>query len=280
MTRLWFFAMPVDRQALRRALESRPEVEAWCDAISRAWPDVAVDEVRFAAALTRLMESAPAELIDVPGFFLAQAVAQGGAGAHAAFDGLLKEIGNGLRRQATDDEVTETLQRLRERMLVGEAPRIGLYAARGPLIGFLRITALNLLRNMRGGPAAETDSDEALAALPDAVNVEALLVGADQQAQFREAFRAAVRTVTPRERALLRFNLLDGLSIDELAPMYRVHRSSVARWLADARAALAVRTREQLAAQLRLPPAELESLLASVQKHFDLSLSRALRETA
>lgn len=274
--------MPVDRQALRRALAGRPEVDGWCDAIDQKWPGVSLDAQRFGAALLRLLEAAPAEVVDVPDFYLAQAAAQGGAGAHAALDALLTEIGNGLRRGAgaTADEVTETLQRLRERMLVGDSARIALYAARGPLIGFLRIAALNLLRNMRGGPAGETDSDEALAALPDAVNVEAMLVGADQQARFREAFRAAVRSLTPRERALLRFNLLDGLSIDELAPMYRVHRSSLARWLADARAALAERTREQLAVQLKLPPAELESLLASVQKHFDLSLSRALRETA
>lgn len=272
--------MPLDRAALKQALAAQPAavVDAWCAEIDAKWPQVAFPG--FAEKLVGLLAHAPAALLVVPDYFLAQAAVANAPGAHAALDGLLTEIGHGLRRQATDDEVTETLQRLRARLLVGDAPKLGLYAARGPLIGFLRITALNLLRNMRGGPAAETDSDEALAALPDAVNVEAQLLGADQQAHFREAFRAAVRSLTPRERALLRLNLLDGLSIDQLAPMYQVHRSSLARWLADARAALADRTRGELAQRLKLPPAELESLLASVQKHFDLSLSRALRETS
>lgn len=276
--------MAVDRTALRRLLAPKPEavaaVDGWCAAIDQAWPGVEVDLARFAEALSRLLDGTPAGQLQVPDFFLAQAAVQGGLAAHAALDALLAEIGGGLRRQASEDEVKETLQRLRERLLVGPEPKLALYAARGPLVGFLRISALNLLRNLRAAPAAAADSDEALAALPDASNLEAQLVGADQQQHFREAFRAAVKGLTARERALLRFNLLDGLSIDQLAPMYQVHRSSLARWLADARDALATRTRAELALRLQLPPAELESLLASVQKHFELSLSRALRETA
>jgi DNA-directed RNA polymerase specialized sigma24 family protein len=38
--------------------------------------------------------------------------------------------------------------------------------------------------------------------------------------------------LSPRERALLKLNLVDGASIDELAPLSQVSRATVARWLA------------------------------------------------
>ena len=116
-------------------------------------------------------------------------------------------------------------------------------------------------------------------ALPDALDWESGVLRVDQQVQFREAFRKAVALLTVRQRALLRLNLLDGLTIDELAPLYGAHRSSVARWLADAKSALEAETRRLTAQLLRLDPAEVDRLLSRAQQGFELSLSRALRES-
>ena len=84
------------------------------------------------------------------------------------------------------------------------------------------------------------------------------------------------RPYSDRERSLLRMSLIDGLSIDEIAPMYQVHRATVARWLEAARERLAAVTRSRLAQALKLEPDAVDSLLASVQNGFDLSLSQAL----
>ena len=172
------------------------------------------------------------------------------------------------------------MQRARARLLteLHGAPRLALYAGRGPVGGFVRAVAVHLLSDEEAA-SKPTEDDDALAALPEAADVEAGLCRLDQQQQFREAFREALATLSPRDRALLRMNLLDGLSIDDLAPMYGAHRATVARWLTAARDLLAARTRQTLAARLGLRPEELESLLGGVLSRFDLSLSRLMRES-
>lgn len=136
--------------------------------------------------------------------------------------------------------------------------------------------ALYLLANHE---AAEkpAESDDVLATLPDTAELEAGLLRADQQQHFRDAFREAVAQLTARQRALLRLSLLDALSIDEIAPLYAVNRSSIARWLAEAREALAQTTRAELKTRLKLEGEALEQLLRSVQNGFELSLTSALK---
>jgi RNA polymerase sigma-70 factor (ECF subfamily) len=145
------------------------------------------------------------------------------------------------------------------------------------LKGYLRVVAVNLL-NRQQADRLEA-SDGALVAAADGRDWEAHVVRVDQQQQFREAFQRAVSALTSRQRTLLRLNLLDALSIDELAPIYGVSRATAARWLADAKAALEQETRKQVGLALKLEAQEVERLLVSAQQGFQLSLSRALRES-
>jgi RNA polymerase sigma-70 factor (ECF subfamily) len=79
-------------------------------------------------------------------------------------------------------------------------------------------------------------------------------------AQFRTALGAAVATLSPRERNLLRHAVLDELGIDQLAAIYHVHRSTIARQLKQARATLVAATRAQLRTLLDVGETELESI--------------------
>ncbi len=254
--------------------EVTAEQRAALDALAGLYASVSAE--RFGRALAERWGDGP---LDLDGVLLATACLDGDAAALRTLDAeLLPRIADTLRRRAEPDRAEEALQLTRARLLVGPEPKLKLYAGRGPLLGFLRAVAANVLSNLE--PARETESDEALAAVPDTADLESRLLKADQQLRFREAFAAAVKALTPRQRALLRLNLLDGLSIDEIAPMYGAHRSSAARWLAEAREALAAHTRAQLGTLLGLPPDEAERLLTSMQASFDLSLSRALRSQA
>jgi RNA polymerase sigma-70 factor (ECF subfamily) len=200
------------------------------------------------------------------------------ASALDELDVVLRQTIKRLGRRLGEGEREELEQLVRIRLLVGAggAPgKLALYSGRGALGGFVRVVALNLLSQRQ----ASGQSDTALAALPDPSNWESRVLRVDQQLHFRDAFRRAVQTLTARQRALLRLNLLDGLSIDELSPLYGAHRSSVARWLAEARAALDAQTRKLLGELLKLSSEEIERLLSSTQSGFELSLSRALRES-
>lgn len=284
--------MEWDRAAARSALAAElgaavdGETLSQClETVALAWPQLAVDAGAFAKRLADAVRTTgtPLQKLAAADVLLAQACLLGAPTALEALDGLMADVAESLTRQTSADLADEAAQQTRARLLLAEpggTPKLAGYDGRGSLFSFLRVATLNTLRNLLSAERrAGSDGDDALAQLPDMVDLEARLLRADQQAHFRRAFRSAVKTLTSRQRALLRFNLIDGLSIDELAPMYQAHRSSLARWLSEARQLLAERTRDLLAAELQLPAAEVESLIRSAQSQLDVSLSRVLRES-
>jgi RNA polymerase sigma-70 factor (ECF subfamily) len=93
---------------------------------------------------------------------------------------------------------------------------------------------------------------------------------------FREAFAAAIGSLEARDKSLLRQHLVDGLTIDELAPIYGVHRATAARWVASARELLLQRVRREFAERARVSDRELRSVLRLVESRLDLTLQRLL----
>ena len=95
---------------------------------------------------------------------------------------------------------------------------------------------------------------------------------------LRAAFAVALGELEPRERTLLRQHYLDGLGIDALAPLHRVHRATCARWIEAAREKILRRVKSHLRDALDLPPSDLDSAIVLVQSQLDLSLSRHLAD--
>ena len=94
--------------------------------------------------------------------------------------------------------------------------------------------------------------------------------------QFREAFVRAVQMLSDREQALLRYHHIDGLNIDEIGAIYRVHRVTAFRWLEKAKEQLVQKTLELLRARLKVTPKELDSVLRMIRSQIHLSLVRQL----
>ncbi|MFN0247516.1 MAG: hypothetical protein ACKV2T_11570 [Kofleriaceae bacterium] len=170
----------------------------------------------------------------------------------------------------------EVWSRLRARIFVAtpEAPpAISTFTGRGSLKKWLRVAASRLALNVIREQHRETplqDQD-----LPEAA--EDLQLGhlkRTYQSAFKEAFAGAIGDLTPDQRMLLRMHLLDKLTIDDLARLHRVHRTSTARWLRDARDVVAAGTRRRLHAALGVADEELDSIMNIVRSRLDLSLSR------
>lgn len=178
------------------------------------------------------------------------------------------------RRRLTPADVDEVLQQLREKLLLGERPRLREYAGRGPLRSFLRIAALRTAHNLRraAGPIAPSLGAEQIA--PDDAELAALEVR--HAAEIKRALQTGLKTLGLRERTVFRLHLLDGLSLDEIGRLYGVNKSSVSRWLSAARAHLLDTARSELAA--RLAPGDLASLVRAFRGNLDLSLTRLLRD--
>ena len=79
-----------------------------------------------------------------------------------------------------------------------------------------------------------------------------------------------------REQTLLRYHHVDGLNIDEIGAIYRVHRVTAFRWIEKAKEQLIKATLELLRTRLKLPSAELDSVLRMIRSQIHLSLVRHL----
>jgi RNA polymerase sigma-70 factor (ECF subfamily) len=101
------------------------------------------------------------------------------------------------------------------------------------------------------------------------------------KARYRDelaaAFREALAALTPKDRLLLRFQLVDGLSIDEIGNIHNVHRATAARWLVRIREELMERTHELLAARLSMDTEDVASIVRLVQSQLDVSVIEHLK---
>lgn len=249
-----------------------------------AWPEVELGEDAIAGRLAaRRQEDPDAQLDNLhdADLYLAMALAAGNPAALRAFeDKLVPQMDLALRRMrlagSTADEVK---QALRFELLVGDgAPKIADYAGRGELGAWVRISATRkALKVIRKADREET-LDEILldhwpAGTPDPRHKQ---MRSQYTAELKRAIREAFAALEVRQRNLLRQHILDELTIDDLARLYRVHRATCARWLADARAELSKGTRKRLVAGLGMKGDEVESLLRFLDSDIELSISRIL----
>jgi RNA polymerase sigma-70 factor (ECF subfamily) len=158
----------------------------------------------------------------------------------------------------------EVLQRLREKLLVAttEPPRIARYGGNGPLGGWLRVVALREGITMRRERWRDADDDDQLAVLADPGHTPDELVARQRHGeQLRSALHKAIAKQPSRMRALLGFYYADGVGVEELGRLYRVHASTVSRWLAKTREEILGDMRRALAEELRLSATEVDSML-------------------
>ena len=94
--------------------------------------------------------------------------------------------------------------------------------------------------------------------------------------KFRAALARAFGELESKERNLLRYALLDHLTVDEMGKILGVHRATAARWVASAHEELAKRIKAALAEAVGVSKAECSSILRLVQSQVEISLGRHL----
>lgn len=171
-------------------------------------------------------------------------------------------------------ELEDVLQELRRKLFIDG--RLDQYSGRSPLRSWLRQaaarTASTLMRPLRRASSLELPEDVL------SIGPEEVLLKSNHRDAFAEAFRDALRTLTPRERNVLRLNALSGMSIDEVGASYRVHRATAARWIQRAKESLIQKTREGLALRLGVGPEEIDSLIRLLRRDLDESLLHHLKK--
>jgi len=185
-----------------------------------------------------------------------------------------------LRIAAADCD--ELVQRVRVALLVRDEDGhsgIARYTGRGDLRAYLRVIALRIgLRWLESqGAPPHDDHDDFLALVPDDTDsAELALLKQRCLHVVRAGFTSALASLSPRQRTLLRQRYVDGLGIDTLCQLHRVHRATCARWIDAARVKVVRGVRRHLRVTLGLERDELDTALALVRSQLDLSLSRQL----
>lgn len=256
--------------------------QAWATARA-TWPAIRVAPAAYLAMLDADMldeRIAGAHLEDL---YLACACAAGDNTAITTLEARwLTELPAYLGRlHPTPDELAEVRQRLRERILVagpdGSPPRIASFTGEGPLGAWLRVAAVRIALDLRRrAPLDERASTRR--ELTDVAADEPALAGLKEayRQHFRAAFADALAALAPRQRNVLRYQLLDGLSLAEIGALHGVHEATASRWAAGARDELRAATRTRLRSRLEVDAHEVDSILRLIESHLDASISRIL----
>jgi RNA polymerase sigma-70 factor (ECF subfamily) len=167
-------------------------------------------------------------------------------------------------------------QALAIRLFVGDPPKIMTYAGRGQLHGLVKVAATRLALDALERERHHT-SDDWLECMPGSrSDPELHWMRAEQRASIKEEVERAISALPTRDRALLRLTLIERVGIDAIARIYRMHRSTAARWIVRVRDELATRVQAQLGARWSVPPGDLHQLAFAVDSQLDLSLDRLL----
>jgi RNA polymerase sigma-70 factor (ECF subfamily) len=94
--------------------------------------------------------------------------------------------------------------------------------------------------------------------------------------RFQTGLEAALTGLTPRDKTLLRLHVVEGLSVDAIGRIYRVHRATAARWLVAIRSRIFHSLRQALGLQRIASSSELRSLAGLLRDEIHVSAVRIL----
>ncbi len=244
-----------------------------------AWPGLRVSDERFARQLAAHLtaERAPS-LASWPAadLYLACACLEGDAAAVRAFDErYLAGAGAAAAALRGGAAVAEDVKQILRQELFAPASRslLANYSGAGSLRGWLRAIAVRIgLRLVHADRRAAPGDDAIFSELATAGNAELAHLKDAWRREINLALREALAALPARQRTLLRQHFIDGLTVDQLGRLQRVHRATAARRVAAARAALMTEARRRAQARLKIEKEELDSIVRLVLSQLELSL--------
>ena len=196
---------------------------------------------------------------------------------------LTREVGfAATKTTATREQIADVVGNLSRILFVDEPERpaaLREYSGRGDLKSYLRVMAMRDLTRVvnRGRREVGIEDDGLIDRLVPATDPELSILRAQYRDVVDQAMRAALASLDERNRALLRYAVIDGWNVDRVGEVYNVHRATAARWIAAAREKLGERIRDELASRLKIEVGEIDSIVRLVQSRIDVSLDRVLR---
>jgi len=258
------------------------------EAAREAWPQLDLPEDVFLAFLAGYVTpDAPLgeqlESLNAADLYIACGCAKGdqtagGLFRERFFPGISAAV---FKVGALPNQVEDIVQDVFKKIFLGgkeQEPKIHLYDGVGSLNTWLKVIAANMCIDMLRKRGRECTLQEGmLARLADQGEGQDLAYFKKYyKKEFKQAFETALGHLSDRERNVLRYTFLDGLTADQVAQIYNVHRVTVARWLSKTRRTLLQAIRRALRTEHQLSDKEIQSIVRLVETQVSLSMERLL----
>lgn len=258
---------------------SEAALRSYVDRARSRWPGLPISDQDLVRHLAERTDQALPPSEHAGDLLLALACMRGLPEALAAFElqfsDVIERVLAKRRAEALADDVAQTV---RERLLLGRegAPaQIAGYRGTGPLRSWVAIataTQLAMARRSENRRREEPQREQELIAQ----DPELRYLQQRYKSEVEQAIAHALRTLADRERVILRLQLGERLTLEQLAKMYAVDRATIARWLQKARQTLLSAIRLELRARTGAADGTCEELLKLVQSQLDVSVLRHL----
>ncbi len=275
-----------DARASFGEAETREVLARHRAAARAAWPQLVVDDAELGRELARRLGGAtPAQLAScrASDVYLAIAASRGDASAIAQVKQVIdREVDmTAAKTGASPEQVADVKSEIARIVLVDEGQRPAAlrdFAGRAELKSYVCVIATReLIRTVqRGRREQPVEDDRLFAMLSNLDDPEMNALRARYHDSVTTGLRSALGRLGERERALLRYQLVDGWNVDRVGALYGVHRATAARWIAGARDALGTLLRDEVSRTLAIPVAEVDSIVRLVQSRIDVSLARMI----
>jgi RNA polymerase sigma-70 factor, ECF subfamily len=283
----------LDRKAVSeiRVSETRISEETVIERARAAWPQFQIKMDRFAAHLSSVLDhSLPLrealEQLAIEDLYLAYACSENDAAALKSFarnyDEELRAITAKLR--ISSSEFDDIRQGLWNKLFLSNGnnpPAILKYGGRGQLRHWFRVLAtrsiLDEVRRAKSPEALQLLSNPDLNQAAAEADPELANIRHQYEDTFRVAFEKAVNALDSQERNLLKCHYIRGMSTDQLARAFGMHKATAARHVIKAREKLLEFTRFRLKAELGASSSELDSVMRLFDGEMSVSFSRLLK---
>jgi RNA polymerase sigma-70 factor, ECF subfamily len=259
-------------------------------ALDDKWSNIAFDLInqteQFAARMSAMMIERPsgiglmiARLSDL---WLAHRAGLGDSAAVSQFDAqYLRRVPEFLAHlRLSSADIADVQQQLLRNLCASDGERIPLlwqYSGRADIAGWLRVVAVREGLQLKRRDQASVQRHQRAAA--EEIGLSDPLVNAlktKYRDEFRKAFAVAMQQLDPKARSMLRLQVVEQLTLDEIGRALRVHAATASRWLSQARSDLHRLTCAQLATQLQLADDDVDSAMRLIASELDASVSRVL----
>jgi RNA polymerase sigma-70 factor, ECF subfamily len=254
-----------------------------------AWPTLQLDGATFLHYLRERAGALPLKqvaMLHVTDLYLACCCVSRADGAVEKFhDEYLVPLAESLERIRIPISLAREVQGILFERLVtpgkGDASAPTLlsgYAGTGELRSWVHVVAareaFGLLRKASRDAQAPKRLLEAVPVIADDPDLRYL--STKYHSEIEACFTEAAAALTAAERNALRYRFIDGLSVEQIGAIYRIHRATAARRVLAAQERLAQEIKARLMVRLQLDARELDSVLRAIHSRLEFSIGRHL----